>query len=30
VIVTRWSNGLNNLVGKTIESLRPAATTAAR
>ena len=23
VIVTRWSNGLNNLVGKTIESLRP-------
>jgi CubicO group peptidase (beta-lactamase class C family) len=30
VIVTRWSNGLNNLVGKTIESLRPAPTTAAR
>ena len=30
VIVTRWSNGLNSLVGKTIESLRPAPTTAAR
>ena len=30
VIVTRWSNGLNNLVGKSIESLRPAATTASR
>jgi hypothetical protein len=30
VIVTRWSNGLNTLVGKTIESLRPAATTASR
>jgi CubicO group peptidase (beta-lactamase class C family) len=30
VIVTRWSNGLNNLVGKSIESMRPAATTASR
>ena len=30
VIVTRWSNGLNDLVGKTIASLKPAAATAAR
>jgi CubicO group peptidase (beta-lactamase class C family) len=30
VIVTRWSTGLNNLVGKSIEALRPAPTTAAR
>jgi hypothetical protein len=30
VIVTRWSNALNDLVGKTIAALRPAATTAQR
>jgi beta-lactamase family protein len=30
VIITRWSNGLNDLVGKTIASLKPAATTASR
>ena len=30
VIVTRWANGLNELVGKTIASLKPAATTASR
>jgi hypothetical protein len=30
VIVTRWANGLNDLVGKTIASLRPASTTASR
>ncbi len=30
VIVTRWANGLNDLVGKTIASLRPAPTTASR
>jgi CubicO group peptidase (beta-lactamase class C family) len=30
VIVTRWSNGLNDLVGKTIASLKPTQTTASR
>jgi hypothetical protein len=30
VIVTRWANGVNDIVGKTIASLRPAPTTAAR
>jgi hypothetical protein len=30
VIITRWSNGLNDLVGKTIASLQPAPTTASR
>ena len=30
VIVTRWSNGLNDLVGKTIASLKPMPTTAGR
>jgi hypothetical protein len=30
VIVTRWSNGLDELVGKTIASLKPAPTTASR
>jgi hypothetical protein len=30
VIVTRWSNALNDLVGMTFAALRPAATTAAR
>ena len=30
VIVTRWSNGLNELVGKTIASLNPASTTTSR
>jgi CubicO group peptidase (beta-lactamase class C family) len=30
VIVTRWATGLNDLVGKTIASLKPTATTASR
>jgi CubicO group peptidase (beta-lactamase class C family) len=30
VIVTRWAGGLNDLVGKTIASLKPAPTTASR
>jgi hypothetical protein len=30
VIVTRWSNGLDELVGKAIASLKPAPTTASR
>jgi CubicO group peptidase (beta-lactamase class C family) len=30
VIVTRWAEGLNDLIGKTIASLNPAASTASR